>query len=40
MPQLFYNKRSQYVTGVEEEKVSVCVGQKVCSQFAVSPAQS
>jgi hypothetical protein len=28
--QLFYNKRSQYVSGVEEEKVSVCVGQKVC----------
>ncbi|EAT92582.2 hypothetical protein SNOG_01087 [Parastagonospora nodorum SN15] len=26
---LFYNKRSQYVSGVEEEKVSVCVGQKV-----------
>ncbi|OSS46255.1 hypothetical protein B5807_07982 [Epicoccum nigrum] len=25
---LFYNKRSQYVSGVEEEKVNVCVGQK------------
>ncbi|KAF2087722.1 hypothetical protein K490DRAFT_21836, partial [Saccharata proteae CBS 121410] len=25
---LFYNKRSQFVSGVEEEKVSVCVGQK------------
>jgi hypothetical protein len=27
--QLFYNKRSQFVSGVEEEKVNVCVGQKV-----------
>lgn len=27
--QLFYNKRSQFVSGVEEEKVSVCIGQKV-----------
>ncbi|KAJ8110824.1 hypothetical protein OPT61_g6424 [Boeremia exigua] len=25
---LFYNKRSQFVSGVEEEKVNVCVGQK------------
>lgn len=28
--QLFYNKRSQYVSGVEEDKVNVCLGQKVC----------
>jgi len=27
--QLFYNKRSQFVSGLETEKVSVCVGQKV-----------
>ncbi|KAL1625149.1 hypothetical protein SLS56_007495 [Neofusicoccum ribis] len=25
---LFYNKRSQFVSGIEEEKVEVCVGQK------------
>ncbi|KAF2141999.1 uncharacterized protein K452DRAFT_308407 [Aplosporella prunicola CBS 121167] len=25
---LFYNKRSQFVSGVEEQKVDVCVGQK------------
>ncbi|KAJ4326360.1 hypothetical protein N0V94_000035 [Neodidymelliopsis sp. IMI 364377] len=25
---LFYNKRSQYVSGVEEEKVNVCVGKE------------
>lgn len=25
---LFYNKRSQFVSGVEEEKVNVCIGQK------------
>ncbi|KAL5118366.1 hypothetical protein ACEQ8H_003715 [Pleosporales sp. CAS-2024a] len=29
---LFYNKRSQYVSGVEEEKVSVCVGQKAINE--------
>lgn len=27
--QLFYNKRSQFVSGTEAEKVAVCVGQKV-----------
>ena len=27
--QLFYNKRSQFVSGVEAEKISVCVGLKV-----------
>jgi hypothetical protein len=27
--QLFYNKRSQFVSGTEEDKVNVCVGQKV-----------
>jgi hypothetical protein len=32
--QLFYNKRSQFVSGVEEEKVNVCVGQKVCSNHS------
>jgi uncharacterized membrane protein len=26
---LFFNKRSQLVSGVEDEKVSVCMGQKV-----------
>ena len=30
-PQLYYNKRSQHVSGIEEEKVPVCVGQKVCA---------
>ncbi|KAF2031260.1 hypothetical protein EK21DRAFT_63522 [Setomelanomma holmii] len=29
---LFYNKRSQYVSGVEEEKVNVCVGQKAINE--------
>ncbi|KAF2132193.1 hypothetical protein P153DRAFT_285250 [Dothidotthia symphoricarpi CBS 119687] len=29
---LFYNKRSQYVSGVEEEKVSVCLGQKAINE--------
>jgi chemotaxis protein histidine kinase CheA len=29
---LFYNKRSQYVSGVEEEKVGVCVGQKAINE--------
>lgn len=28
--QLFYNKRSQFVSGLEAEKVSVSVGQRVC----------
>ena len=27
--QLFYSKRSQFVSGVEAEKVSVSVGQRV-----------
>ncbi len=27
--QLYYNKRSQFVSGVEAEKVEVSVGQKV-----------
>ena len=27
---LFFNRRSQFVAGVEEEKVHVCMGQKVC----------
>jgi hypothetical protein len=27
--QLFYNKRSQLVSGVEDEKVAVCMGQSV-----------
>ena len=35
--QLFYNKRSQYVSGVEEEKVNVCVGQKVRLSILRSP---
>jgi len=29
MPQLFYNKRSQFVFGVEDEKVPVCTGKTV-----------
>lgn len=29
---LFYNKRSQYVSGVEEEKVGVCLGQKAINE--------
>ncbi|KAH7402461.1 hypothetical protein BKA66DRAFT_403968 [Pyrenochaeta sp. MPI-SDFR-AT-0127] len=29
---LFYNKRSQYVSGVEEDKVSVCSGQKAINE--------
>ncbi|KAI8937834.1 hypothetical protein NX059_005527 [Plenodomus lindquistii] len=29
---LFYNKRSQYVSGVEEEKVNVCLGQKAINE--------
>ncbi|OAL56959.1 hypothetical protein IQ07DRAFT_638346 [Pyrenochaeta sp. DS3sAY3a] len=29
---LFYNKRSQYVSGVEEDKVSVCAGQKAINE--------
>lgn len=28
-PQLYYNKRSQYVSGNETDKVQVCVGQRV-----------
>lgn len=31
--QLFYNKRSQFVSGVEAEKVSVSVGQRVCDSM-------
>lgn len=31
MKQLFYSKRSQFVSGVEAEKVTVSVGQRVCS---------
>ena len=31
MEQLFFNKRSQLVSGVEEEKSSVALGQKVRS---------
>jgi hypothetical protein len=30
---LFFNKRSQLVSGVEEEKSSVAIGQKVCITF-------
>lgn len=30
-PQLFYNKASQFVSGTEAEKVSICAGQKVRS---------
>lgn len=29
---LFYNKRSQYVSGVEEDKVNVCLGQKAINE--------
>ncbi|KAI0624754.1 NTF2 and RRM domain containing protein [Pyrenophora tritici-repentis] len=29
---LFYNKRSQYVSGVEEDKVNVCQGQKAINE--------
>ncbi|KAH8723941.1 hypothetical protein GQ44DRAFT_619180 [Phaeosphaeriaceae sp. PMI808] len=29
---LFYNKRSQYVSGVEEEKVNVCLGQRAINE--------
>jgi hypothetical protein len=32
--QLFYNKRSQFVSGNETEKVEVCVGQRVCLSLA------
>lgn len=31
---LFYSRRSQFVFGVEAEKVPVAVGQKVCAQFS------
>lgn len=31
---LFYNRKSQFVTGVETEKVDVCIGQKVCWKMA------
>lgn len=31
--QLFYNKRSQFLSGVETEKVPVSVGQRVSSLF-------
>ena len=34
--QLFYSKRSQFVSGVEAEKVSVSVGQRV-SEILVVP---
>jgi hypothetical protein len=27
--QLYYNKRSQFVSGNETEKVNVCIGQRV-----------
>jgi len=30
--QLFYTKRSQYVSGTEAEKVAVSVGQKVSAE--------
>ncbi|KAF2756397.1 hypothetical protein EJ05DRAFT_64159 [Pseudovirgaria hyperparasitica] len=29
---LFYNKRSQFVSGTEEEKVAVCIGQKTINE--------
>lgn len=35
---LFFNKRSQFVAGVEDEKVSVCIGQKVTSPKLASMA--
>jgi len=31
--QLFYNKRSQFLSGVEAEKVPVSVGQRVSTLF-------
>ncbi|KAL8950896.1 MAG: hypothetical protein Q9222_003092 [Ikaeria aurantiellina] len=34
---LFYNKRSQFVSGVEAEKVSVSVGQRVCQRIGEPP---
>lgn len=34
--QLFYSKRSQFVSGVEAEKVSVSVGQRVCTDCPAS----
>jgi hypothetical protein len=30
---LFFNKRSQFVAGIEEEKVPVCIGQRVSLAF-------
>jgi hypothetical protein len=33
---LFYNKRSQYVSGVEEDKVNVCLGQKVYETYPIA----
>lgn len=35
--QLFYSKRSQFVSGVEAEKVSVSVGQRVCIYIKPQP---
>lgn len=35
---LFYNKRSQFVSGAETEKVNVCIGQKVQYQISCSNA--
>jgi len=33
--QLFFNKRSQFVSGVEAEKEAVCTGQKVSNPCAI-----
>ena len=40
MPQLFYNKHSQFVFGVEDEKVPVCSGKTVMFNQTISSSNS